>query len=117
MSTLNLAKDVGLPVVTPNTGYDHSIGLGMRFYGEINIAMELASPGLEKIERSVAIALMKLISLGDGVVVHIQLNGQTRSPARCFFQEGGKSPRKSIGKILIHIRAIRTLGVEQATGF
>ena len=38
--------------------------------------MELASAGL-RIERIVAIALVKLISVREGMVVHIELNGQT----------------------------------------
>ena len=78
--------------------------------------MELASPALKKIESSVSIALVKFISLCDGVVVHIQVNGQTRSPTRSFFQEDGKSPRKSIRKILIHVRVIRTLGCRTGDG-
>jgi hypothetical protein len=89
----------------------------MRFYREVNVAMKLASPALKKIESSVAIALVKFISLCEGLVVHVQVNGQTRSPTRSFFQEGGKSPRKAIRKILIHVRAIRTLGCGTGNGF
>jgi hypothetical protein len=51
----------------------------MRFDGEINIAMELTSPGLKKIERTVTIALVKWISLRDGVVVHIRSMGKLDS--------------------------------------
>src|SRR5262245_20578121 len=110
MRTLNLTKDIGLPVVAPNTGQDHSIGEGMRFYGEVNVAMKLTAAGLEKIECSITIAPVKFLGLCNRVVVHIKINGQIRSPARSFFQENGKGPRKSIRQILIHVRAIGTLG-------
>src|SRR4029450_222627 len=88
----------------------------MRFYREVNVTMELASAGLEKIEGRVTIAPVKFLGLCDRVVVHIKINGQTRSPTRSFFQEDGKSPRKSIRKILIHIRAIGTLGRRTGDG-
>src|SRR5262245_44639215 len=78
--------------------------------------MELATPGLQKIEGSVTVAPVKFIGLSHRVVVHIKINRQTRSPTRSFFQEDGKSPRKSIRKILIHIRAIGTLGRRTGDG-
>ena len=73
---LNLAKDIGLPVVASNAGKDHSIGAGLRFYGEVDVAMGLASPRLKEIESGVAIAPVKGTSRFGGVVMHIQLNGQ-----------------------------------------
>src|SRR5215510_16410796 len=88
----------------------------MRFYCEVNVAMELAAAGLEKIECSITIAPVKFLGLCDRVIVHIKINGQTRSPARSFFQEDRKSPRKSIRKILIHIRAIGALGRRTGDG-
>src|SRR5262245_16831721 len=88
----------------------------MRFYREVNVAMKLAAPGLEKIECSVTIAPMKFLCLCDRVIVHIKIDGQTRSPPGSVLQEDRKSPRKSIRNILIHIGAIGTLGCRTGEG-
>src|SRR5215813_13309010 len=88
----------------------------MRFYCEVNVAMELSAASLEKIECSITIAPVKFLGLCDRMVVHIKINGQIRSSARSFFQEDGKSPRKSIRKILLHIGAIGTLGCRTGEG-
>src|SRR5262249_50324153 len=88
----------------------------MRFHREVNVAMKLAAPGLEKIEYSIPIAPVKFLGLSDRVIVHIKIDWQTRSPTRSFFQEDRKSPRKSIRKILVHIGAIGTLGCRTGEG-
>src|SRR5262247_1340892 len=88
----------------------------MRFYCEVNVAMKLAAAGLEKIKCTVTIAPVKFLGLCDRVIVHIRIDGQIRSPARSFFQEDRKSPRKAIRKILVHIGAIRTLGCRTGEG-
>src|SRR5262245_50219732 len=88
----------------------------MRFYCEVNVAMKLAAAGLEKIECSITIAPVQFLGLCDRVIVHITISGQIQSPARSFFQEDRKSPRKSIRKILVHIGAIGTLGCRTGEG-
>src|SRR5262245_59943471 len=88
----------------------------MRFYCEVNVAVELAAADLQTIECSVTIAPMKFFCLCDRVVVHIKVDGQTRSPPRSVLQEDRKSPRKSIRKILVHIGAIGTLGCRTREG-
>src|SRR5262249_8418787 len=88
----------------------------MRFHREVNVAMKLAAPGLEKIEYSIPIAPVKFLGLSDRVIVHIKIDWQTRSPTRSVLQEDRKSPRKSIRKILVHIGAIGTLGRRTGEG-
>ena len=79
--------------------------------------MELTAPGLEKIEgsRNHRAGEMDKPPRRDGRAHRAQRANLIADAL--FFQEDGKGPRKSIRKILIHIRTIRTLGWNRRRAF
>ena len=72
-----LAEHVSATIRAAHTGENNAVSARLCFHREMNVAMQLATAGLEKIKIVEAVAAVQIVSLLKGMIVQVKVD-------RCF---------------------------------